>query len=64
MKLNFITIFVQDLERSVSFYQTVAGLQVVRRLQPACGRDCIPCKPRGRDHVGVDSASSGGIRFC
>lgn len=35
MKLNFITIFVQDLERSVSFYQTVAGLQVVRRLQPA-----------------------------
>ena len=37
MKLNFITIFVQDLERSVSFYQTVAGLQVVRRLQPAVG---------------------------
>ena len=37
MKLNFITIFVQNLERSVSFYQTVAGLQVVRRLQPAVG---------------------------
>ena len=34
MKLNFITIFVQVLERSI-FYQTVAGLQIVRRLQPA-----------------------------
>lgn len=34
MKLNFITIFMQDLERFI-FYQTVAGLQVVRRLQPA-----------------------------
>lgn len=37
MKLNFITFMVRDLEKSVLFYQNLAGLQVVRRLNLAAG---------------------------
>lgn len=34
MKLNYITIMVRDLEKSIDFYQNLVGLQVVRRFQP------------------------------
>lgn len=37
MKLNFIAFMVRNLENSVMFYQNLAGLQVVRRLNPAGG---------------------------
>lgn len=37
MKLNFIAFMVRNLENSVMFYQNLAGLQVVRRLNPGLG---------------------------
>ena len=37
MKLNFITFMVQDIEKSVTFYRELAGLQVVRKLSPPRG---------------------------
>lgn len=37
MKLNYITILVRDLEQSAAFYQDLAGLSVVRRIQPEGG---------------------------
>ncbi len=38
MKLACITVMVRDLERSEQFYWQFAGLQAVRRLEPAGGR--------------------------
>lgn len=37
MKLNFITIMVRNVEKSVDFYQKMVGLQVVRRFNPGMG---------------------------
>lgn len=37
MKLNYLTIIVRDLERSLDFYQKLAGLQLVRRFNPGIG---------------------------
>lgn len=37
MRLNYITLMVRDLERSLAFYQELAGLHVVRRLTPGPG---------------------------
>lgn len=37
MKLNFITFMVRDIEKSVAFYQELAGLEVLNRLSPGAG---------------------------
>lgn len=37
MKLNYMTIMVRDLEKSLMFYQELAGLKVVRRFNPGAG---------------------------
>lgn len=37
MKLNYITFMVRDLEKTVSFYQELAGLHIVRRFNPGMG---------------------------
>ena len=34
MKLNIVTIFVTNLERSISFYQDILGLEVDRSFSP------------------------------
>ncbi len=34
MKLGYITVMVRDLERSLTFYQELAQLQVMRRFRP------------------------------
>ena len=47
MKLNFITFMVRDLEKSITFYQELAGLQVVRRLSPAAGEIAFLANEKG-----------------
>ncbi len=37
MKLNYITIMVRDIEKSLAFYQELAGLKLVRRFNPGIG---------------------------
>ena len=37
MKLGYITVMVRDLERSLTFYQELAQLQVMRRFRPGPG---------------------------
>lgn len=37
MKLNYITIMVRDIEKSLVFYQELVGLQLVRRFNPGQG---------------------------
>lgn len=37
MKLNYMTIMVRDLEKSLAFYQELAGLKLVRRFNPGPG---------------------------
>lgn len=37
MKLNYITFMVRDIEKSVAFYQDLAGLQVIRRISLEAG---------------------------
>lgn len=37
MKLSYITIMVRDIEKSIIFYEELAGLQIVRRFNPGQG---------------------------
>ena len=38
MKLNYLTIMVRDIEKSVTFYQELAKLKVIREMNPGAGR--------------------------
>lgn len=37
MKLNYITFMVRDIERTIAFYQNLAGLEIIRRFNPGMG---------------------------
>lgn len=37
MKLNYITFMVRDIEKTIAFYQNLAGLKIVRRFNPGIG---------------------------
>ncbi len=37
MKLNYITIMVRDITKTVEFYEKLAGLKIVRRFNPGMG---------------------------
>lgn len=37
MKINYITFMVRDIERTITFYKELAGLQVVKRFNPGMG---------------------------
>ena len=34
MKLNYITVMVRDMDKTISFYRELAGLKIVRRFSP------------------------------
>lgn len=38
MKLNYITIMVKDIEKSVAFYKELLELKVVREMNPGSGK--------------------------
>lgn len=38
MKLNYITIMVKDIEKSVMFYEKLVGLKVIRKMHPGDGK--------------------------
>lgn len=37
MKLSYITFMVRDIEKTIKFYQQLAGLKVIRRFNPGMG---------------------------
>lgn len=37
MKLNYITLMIRDIEKSIAFYQDLAGLHVKKRFNPGMG---------------------------
>jgi len=39
MKIDFITIHVRDIERSIDFYHRVLGMQISRRFSPRPGME-------------------------
>jgi len=39
MKIDFVTIHVEDIERSITFYNRVLGMQVSRRFSPRPGME-------------------------
>jgi len=47
MKFNFITIMVRDIEKSILFYQQVAGLDVVRRFDAGAGEIAFLANAQG-----------------
>lgn len=47
MKLNFITFMVRDIKKSVSFYQDLAGLQVMNRMSPGSGEIVFLANEKG-----------------
>ena len=38
MKLNYITIMVKDIEKSVIFYEKIVGLKVIKTMHPGSGK--------------------------
>ena len=47
MKLNYITIMVRDLEKSLDFYCKLLSLKVVRELNPPQGRIVFVAEQKG-----------------
>lgn len=37
MKLNYLTFMIQDIEKSIAFYQELAGLRILKRFNPGKG---------------------------
>ena len=37
MKLNFLTFFIKDIDKTIEFYEELAGLKVERRFNPGIG---------------------------
>lgn len=37
MKLNYLTFMVRDIDKTIKFYQELAGLKVINRLNPGMG---------------------------
>lgn len=47
MKLNFITFMVRDINKSVAFYQELAGLQIINRISPGAGEIVFLANEKG-----------------
>lgn len=47
MKLNFITFMVRDIEKSITFYQELVGLQVVNRMNTEAGEIVFLANEKG-----------------
>lgn len=47
MKLNYITFMVRDIEKSLVFYQELAGLEIVRRISPEGGQIVFLANAKG-----------------
>lgn len=47
MKLNYITFMVRDIEKSVAFYQELAGLHVMNRMSPGPGEIAFLANEKG-----------------
>ncbi len=47
MKLNYITIMVRSIEKSLSFYQNLAGLDVMRRISLDAGEIVFLANAKG-----------------
>lgn len=51
MKLNFITFMVRNIEKSVAFYQELAGLQIINRISPAAGEIVFLANEKGETMI-------------
>ena len=47
MKLNFITFMVRDINKSVVFYQEMADLQIMNRMNPGAGEIVFMANAQG-----------------
>ena len=66
MKLGYITVMVRDLERSLTFYQELAQLQVMRRFRPGPGEIAFLANDPGCRaclHPGIGSELCRGGQF-
>lgn len=67
MKLNFITFMVRDIKASVAFYQELAGLQVINRMNPGAGEIVFLANERGEtmleliEFEGVEKVATKGM---
>lgn len=51
MKLNFITFMVRDIEKSIAFYENLAGLKVVNRFNPGMGEIAFMANAEGETMI-------------
>lgn len=67
MKLNYITFMVRDVEKSVVFYQNLAGLSVMNRMNPGAGEIVFLANEKGEtmleliEFEGVEKVSARGM---
>jgi lactoylglutathione lyase len=70
MKLNFITLMVRDIEKSVAFYQQLAGLEVLNRLSLSTGEIVFLANRNGETMLelaqfdGGEKVSTKGMFIC
>ena len=57
MKLNFLTFFIKDTEKTIEFYETLAGLKVERRFNPGIGE--IIFMGNGKDETKLEFIAAG-----
>ena len=49
MKLNYITVMVRNMEKSLDFYEKLVGLKVMNKMGNGRRQNCVSFKRRGRD---------------
>lgn len=67
MKLNYITIMVRDMEKSLAFYTELVGLQIVRQFNPGMGQIAFLANAQGEtmleliEFANVEKVSAKGL---
>lgn len=67
MKLSYITLMVRDIEKSIGFYEKLAGLRVQRRFNPGRGEIAFLANAEGETMLeliqfdGVEKVSTRGL---
>lgn len=51
MKLNYITLMVRDIEKSIEFYQKLVGLQVMKQLDLEMGKIRFMANAKGETMI-------------
>lgn len=67
MKLNYLTFMVRDIKKSIAFYQDLAGLKIINRIDTDAGEIAFLANEKGEtmieliEFVGVEKVTTKGM---